>query len=240
MKNSLSKLCVFFMVTILLPACAWADEDLSANPKGFAHTMMEEAKSDATAQSFLAIMYEKGIGVDKDETQALQWYQKAAAQGEGGAMSKLGLLYEQGVGVAKDKAQAMGWYRKVAKQEFDLIQSGQGMSVVGDVDSVTDAATQGNPFAQTTLGVMYDRGERGVSKDEAEAVKWYRKSAEQGQINAQYFLGLMYLDGRGVAQDEAEALKWFQQGAETSAATLESGVRSSYELSEIYGTLPQD
>ncbi len=52
-------------------------------------------------------------------------------------------------------------------------------------------------------------GENGVVKDEAEAVKWYRKAAEQGVANAQTFLGLMYADGRGVVRDELEACKWW-------------------------------
>ena len=37
--------------------------------------------------------------------------------------------------------------------------------------------------------VMYDNGE-GVPQDYAEAVKWYRLAAEQGDARAQYNLGL--------------------------------------------------
>jgi uncharacterized protein len=40
-------------------------------------------------------------------------------------------------------------------------------------------AELGNAHAQNELGVMYAEG-RGVQQDYAEAVKWYRKSAEQG------------------------------------------------------------
>ena len=36
-------------------------------------------------------------------------------------------------------------------------------------------------------------------KDHAEAVKWYRKAAEQNLAVAQYNLGVCY-DGRGVAR----------------------------------------
>ncbi len=38
---------------------------------------------------------------------------------------------------------------------------------------------QGDAYAQFLLGVIYEIG-RGVTKDESEAVKWYRKAAEQG------------------------------------------------------------
>ncbi len=40
-------------------------------------------------------------------------------------------------------------------------------------------AKQGNAKAQHNLGVMYEIGE-GVPQDFAEAVKWYRKAADQG------------------------------------------------------------
>ena len=33
---------------------------------------------------------------------------------------------------------------------------------------------------------------QGVPQDYAEAVKWYRKAAEQGDVNAQHNIGLMY------------------------------------------------
>ena len=44
---------------------------------------------------------------------------------------------------------------------------------------------------------------------EAEAVKWYRKAADQGNANAQNNLGNMYWFGNGVVKDELEAYKWF-------------------------------
>ena len=47
---------------------------------------------------------------------------------------------------------------------------------------------------------MYDRG-AGVAEDDREAVKWYRRAAEQGDASAQLNLGFMYSNGEGVAQD---------------------------------------
>ena len=50
--------------------------------------------------------------------------------------------------------------------------------------------------------------------DFVEAVKWYRKAAEQGLSQAQYNLGVMYAEGRGVEQNDAEAVKWYRKAAE--------------------------
>ena len=60
----------------------------------------------------------------------------------------------------------------------------------------------------------YYYGRNGKTKDYAEAVKWFRKSAEQGNVDAQYNLGRMYNNGEGVKQDCFEAIKWFRKSAE--------------------------
>ncbi len=51
---------------------------------------------------------------------------------------------------------------------------------------------------------MYGNG-RGVPQDDAQAVAWWRKAADQGFADAQYILGVMYVNGRGVPQDYVEA-----------------------------------
>lgn len=55
---------------------------------------------------------------------------------------------------------------------------------------------------------------RGVSQDYAEAVKWCRLAAKQGDTKAQCNLGAIYDKGLGVPQDYAEAAKWYRLAAE--------------------------
>ncbi|MDB4654665.1 hypothetical protein OAE40_02680, partial [Rubripirellula sp.] len=50
-------------------------------------------------------------------------------------------------------------------------------------------------------------------QDYAEAVKWSRLAADQGDVMAQCKLGMMYDNGHGVAQDDAEAYVWFSVAA---------------------------
>ena len=65
---------------------------------------------------------------------------------------------------------------------------------------------------------------QGVAKDEVEAVKWYRKAADQGYAHAQSNLGVSYANGLGVAKDEVEAYKWWllagAQGHEHAKETI--------------------
>ena len=46
------------------------------------------------------------------------------------------------------------------------------------------SAEAGDLAAQYNLGIMYAEG-RGVPQDDAEAVAWFRRAAEQGHIDAQ-------------------------------------------------------
>ncbi len=52
-------------------------------------------------------------------------------------------------------------------------------------------------FAQNNLGGMYAKG-RGVTQDDAQAVRWFRKAADQSDALAQNNLGLMYVNMRDV------------------------------------------
>lgn len=68
-------------------------------------------------------------------------------------------------------------------------------------------ARLGDAEAQLGLGAMLSAG-RGVAKDDAEAARWYRLSAEQGLPMAQASLGACYLHGLGVEKDSVQAHAW--------------------------------
>ena len=100
------------------------------------------------------------------------------------------------------------------------------LSAQDDLDTVRQAAEQGDATAQFNLGNMYASG-RGVLEDDAEAVRWYRLAAEQGLVDAQFMLGNIYGAGSGVPQDDPEAARWFRLAAEQghAAAQFYLGVR---------------
>ncbi|WP_295454875.1 serine/threonine-protein kinase [uncultured Thiodictyon sp.] len=75
--------------------------------------------------------------------------------------------------------------------------------------------------AQNFLGTSYEEG-RGVTRDDQEAVGWYRMAAEQGNVYGEYNLGRMYDSGRGLKKDGDEALRWFHKAAEQGYAQAES------------------
>ena len=79
------------------------------------------------SQFNVALMYEKGMGVGKNEKEALAWYSKAAEQGNSNAQFNLGVFYENGKGTPIDFAKANKWYRKAALQKDGLAIGNLGM-----------------------------------------------------------------------------------------------------------------
>ena len=69
---------------------------------------------------------------------------------------------------------------------------------------------------------MYAKG-NGVPQDYAEALKWYRKAAEQGYALAQYNLAVMYDNGNGVPQDDTTAYMWVNLAAATGSEKYAKG-----------------
>jgi hypothetical protein len=54
-----------------------------------------------------------------------------------------------------------------------------------------------------------------VAQDDAEAVRWLRKGAEQNNASAQSNIGYLYEQGRGgFVRDLDEAKKWYRKAAE--------------------------
>jgi len=80
-------------------------------------------------------------------------------------------------------------------------------------EEIKAKAEKGDAQSQFELGTLFTFGKLGVARDEVEAVKWYRKAAEQNTGEAQYNLGLCYHNGDGVARDYAEAVKWLRDVA---------------------------
>ena len=67
------------------------------------------------------------------------------------------------------------------------------------------------------------------AKDYPEAARWFRKAAEQGDVDAQLLLGIMYDVGRGVAQDDREAVRWYLKAAEQGDAGAQYFLGAMYK-----------
>jgi len=121
-------------------------------------------------------------------TEAVQWLEKAAAQGSPTAQFELAAMYAQGLGVAQDHAEAIRRYRELARQGHsaarrrlvELFAAGLGDSTPEDLlEQYRALAERGEAHAQFEFANRLYNGE-GVGRDVTESAKWYRRAAEQG------------------------------------------------------------
>ena len=85
-----------------------------------------------------------------------------------------------------------------------------------------------------------------MGEDKAEAVRWYRKAADQGDAQAQFNLGVLYVTGEGVPEDNVLAYVWWNLAAAQDskrakkrkeaikAKMTPAGIAEAQELSREY------
>ena len=86
------------------------------------------------------------------------------------------------------------------------------------MEELTRAAELGDADAQFDLGFVYSAGLGDFEADRAEALTWYRRSAEQGFARAQSALGSAYAYGHSLEQDFTQAATWCRLSAEQGDA----------------------
>ncbi len=111
----------------------------------------------------LGTFYLKGLGVNKNEKKAKQYFLSAAKLGFPPAMYHLGLIFHRGLGVTADPAQAQYWFRKAA--------------TLGDADAQFFMAT-----------ILAGKGDD--EKKLSESLEWFQLAAKNGLVAAQYNLAI--------------------------------------------------
>ena len=187
---------------------------VSAMAADFSQNQRLANQGNAAAQYNLGVMYYKGDGIPQNQSKAIEWFQRAAAQGHIKAESNLKVMSTNAAVEILRKAANQGDQR--AQYSLGLIYQ-TGESVHQDsakaIDWYTKAANQGNAEAQAMLGGMYSEGE-GVPQDYSKAAQWIEKSANQGRAKSQAMIGLMYYKGEGVPQNVTIAKEWFSKSCD--------------------------
>jgi len=145
-------------------------------------------QSHAEAAYKLGMMYDMGLGVNRDATTATHWYRRAAENGNVHAQHNLAVAYANGDGVDMNIDHAMRWWQQ--------------------------AARSGNADSQYNLGIVYAMGVHGIKKNIDEAKKWWRKAAINGDPMAQYNLGTIYANGEDQVKSYCEAMRWWEKSAQ--------------------------
>lgn len=188
-----------------------------------------------SAEEQLGRIFERGRLDSSDEPQkpqdvrfkpsprkAFRWYHSAAYHGSPYAMSDLARWYER----EGDMAGALRWRLRSAVYMRELYKldalrnatraSTEAARLASDQPSPNTAiariqqrAADGDAEAQVDLGTLHEAG-IGVIEDKTEALRWYQRAGEQGNVYGQYFAGLaLGRGGKGLEKDVDAAAAWF-------------------------------
>lgn len=177
--------------------CLYGTKDIPPDfEKALTLMLAEAVKGNGFAMHDLGKMYLSGLGCEKNEEQAQEWFTKAyhAFIAEESKVKKkdylqyrIGKLFSFGYGVEQDYLKAAEWYEK--------------------------AVTENNPFAAYALGSLYRRGQ-GVEQDDEKSYALYHMAAEHGEkpnAYAAYELGRMCKEGIGTKIDQTASDAWYRQ-----------------------------
>jgi len=147
----------------------------------------EADKGDPEAIHFLANLYYRGHGVEKDNAKALALLEEAASIDYVLSLATLGAMYLNGDLVSQDYQKSFSYFLRAAE--------------LGHLESIYKASQ------------FYLNG-AGVEQNDDKAAYWFKEAAIQGHLQAQHAYALLLAQGKGVPLDYVQAYAWINMPAE--------------------------
>ena len=166
----------------------------------------------APAQAPLPTSTQAQLATDtRLESMTLDDFTKVVSQAQAGqreAQYLVALAYEEGRLVTRDHAAAASWMLESAEQEYVPAQGGMGRLYIAGVKD-------NEPIAHR-----------------ADAEKWLRLAAAQGDADAQFWLGTAYQRGWFGGLDDREAFHWLRKAAAQGLPNAQFSLGQMYEDGE--------
>ena len=174
---------------------------------------------DETQETINRIYREGELGTVNRSKQIIDFFLKASSRGLGGdskAQNILADLYIKDKGVGEKYSDVIRWFTQNAD--------------VGNIAAqkmLTWTFENGKSPTLLLIGGYYENGSW-ADYDKKEALKWFRKAANQGHAGAQFILGNKYGQGEVVLKDPNQAISWYLMAAKQGHA------EAQYELGLTY------
>jgi len=186
------------------------------------------------AALLLGLMYDRGIAVEKNQKEALSYYQKASVNPVSAFV--LGTYLTNGDGISKD----------VAKGRVLLQQSADAGFSYADLNLAILKQQMGEPFLpeldkaflsnNSTAGLLLADYYLSLAKDNEQMKKArdiYQHLAEQGDKEAQLKLAFLFDNGLGGPVDIKSAEKWYQLSAVQKQPIAQYLLARLYQLGKL-------
>lgn len=177
-------------------------------------------KGDPQAQYALAGAYLKGEGMEKSPETARKWFARAAWQNEPRAQLQLGRMLRDGLGGPKDMARAAMW--------VNLALNNRVFEAFEVFNAIVEKLSRAEKIrARELVDNYFPRQEQREVSGAGDDLTRTVTEANKGNKDAQYRLGLRYLNGTGVKADRVRACKWLK------LAALQSHAKALKEYEEL-------
>lgn len=200
--------------------------------------LVRAKNGDPAAQTLVAEILSRGLGVPLNVGEAAKWYSLAAEQGMPEAQFQYALMLLDGHYVKKDEKQAYALMQEAAEAGNRLAQFNFAQLLVKDdvndkglesaVPYYERAAATGLADAQYAMAQIYANGVGGKAKDEGRARLFLAQAALQNYDTAQLDLGAWLIDGRGGARDLKSGFGWTRRAAESGNVAARNRLAKLY------------
>ena len=192
----------------------------------------------ASAQTLIAEIYSRGLGVKKDLATATEWYEKAAAQGDVQAQFQLAMILIDGGEEFGDPQRAGELLERAANADHHMAQFNYAQWLIDRnpghtglaraVDYYEKAAEGGLADAQYAMAEIYRNGVAGKSRDLGIARTWLERAARQNHDTAQIDLGAFLIEGLGGERNLKEGFGWTMRAARAGNVAAQNRVALLY------------
>lgn len=137
--------------------------------------------------------------------------EEAAKTGQPSALFQLALAYESGDGVAQDRKKAFNYFSQIANEHADTSPRSLEASIVAQ--------------SFIKVGEYYSKGvpEAGVPQDTNYANRLMMHAASYfGDMDAQYLVGLSYLEDEKIGANSLQSARWFGLAAQKGHAAAQA------------------
>ncbi len=195
-------------------------------------------KGDAAAQTLIAELYEKGLGIAKDTKQSTIWYEIAAKSGNREAQFSYALKLLQGKDLPRNKVAGEAMMKQSAEAGHPIAMFNYANQIVANRQTSAGyrlalpyyekAAENRLGDAYYALAVIYREGRTTGIQDPVESRKWLEKAARAGVDTAQVEWGIALINGTDGPKDEKLAFAILSNAAATGNVIAQNRLAHMY------------
>ena len=210
------------------------DENKAKQASAFKVAKQEAEAGHENAALLVGLMYDRGIGVEKSQSDALKWYQKAGQN----AVTQfiLGTYYSVDQDTQESKTQGQTMLQQSADADFSyanlnvaVLNHKEGK---GFIPQLEKALAFGNSKAGLLLADYYlSLASNDTQMKQARDI--YQLFAAKGDKDAQLKLGYMSEKGLGGKSDVQEAFRWYSLSAEQGQSISQYLLGRLYQMSAL-------